>query len=111
MGVASINGSVSIEAVMLGKHAVIFSPMWYDKLDGIHLCETQENLKHAINCMKNRDLPKPGFLNLHFSDSSTFEAKKYIPNDFSKEDYKIITQKFISSYKTFKKLEDKKWSI
>ena len=69
MGVASINGSVSVEAIVLGKHAIIFSPMWYDKLDGIHLCETQANLNHAINCMKNRDLPKPRILNFHFSDS------------------------------------------
>ena len=111
MGVASLNGTVSIEAVMLEKHAIIFAPMWYDKLDGIHLCETQKKLKEAIDYMKNKDLPKPEILNLYFSDSSTFETKNFILNDFSKEDYKVITQKFISSYETFKKLENKKWSV
>ena len=64
-----------------------------------------------INFMKNRDVPKPEILNLFFSDSSTFETKDYVQNDFSKKDYKIIIKKFISSYEVFKKLKDKKWSI
>jgi hypothetical protein len=111
MGVASINGTISIEAVMLKKHAIIFAPMWYDKMSGIHLCQTQKKLKQVINFMKNRDVPKPEILNLFFSDSSTFETKDYVQNDFSKKDYKIIIKKFISSYEVFKKLKDKKWSI
>jgi len=111
MGVASINGSVTSEAISLGKHAIIFSPMWYDALAGVHYCKNQEDLDCAISLMKKNDIPKPDFSNIKMSSSAIFEANEFIANDFSKDLYKIIAEKFLSSYKIFDKLDNKKWSI
>jgi hypothetical protein len=111
IGVASINGTASLEAIALGKQAIIFSPMWYDSLDGISYCKTQEDIESSIDSMKLNKSPKPNFKTTYFSSASAFENKDFIPNSFHKEIYKIIVKKFISSYDSFLKLDDKKWSI
>ena len=110
MGVASINGTVSVEGIVLGKHAVIFSPMWYDDLEGVHYCETYDNLKSAVNLMENSNIPEPKIFNAHLSSTSIFIANT-LPHKFSENVYKIIIEKFISSYKLFNDLDDRKWSI
>lgn len=110
-GVASICGTVSIEAITLGKHAITFSPMWYDEIEGIHFCKTKEDLLEAINLMKIKDIPVPKFSSVHLSSSSIFDGGDYINCDFSKDIYNIISNKFISSYQVFNNLDDKKWSI
>jgi hypothetical protein len=111
MGVASINGSVSIEAIALGKHAIIFSPMWYEEYEGIHLCKNNKDLKKAIDLMKEKDIPKPILSKIHLSCKSVFDGENFIPNDFSKKVYSTISKKFISSYRVFNEIDEKKWSI
>ncbi len=110
-GVASINGTVSSEAVALGKNAIIFSPMWYDELEGVHFCNTQNDLKEVIDLMKNNHKPSPKFSKLHLSSESIFDGGDFINGNFSKNVYKTISSKFISSYRVFDDLDEKKWSI
>ena len=111
MGVASINGTVSSEAIALGKHAIIFSPMWYDDFEGVHYCKTQLDLKNAISLMENKVIPVPEFSNLHLSSASIFENRDNNRKYFNSEVCSEITKKFILSYEVFKNLDEKKWSI
>ena len=84
--------------------------LWYDDLEGVHYCETYDNLKSAVNLMENSNIPEPKIFNAHLSSTSIFIANT-LPHKFSENVYKIIIEKFISSYKLFNDLDDRKWSI
>ena len=110
IGVSSINGSVSIEAATLGKHAITFSPMWYDNVDGVHFCSTKKELEYVINLMKIKNIPDPNLINIQLSSESIFESNLG-SNSFTKEMCGTISDKYISSYHIFETLGDQKWSI
>lgn len=110
-GVASICGTVSVEAIALAKRAITFSSMWYDDLSGIHLCKTQKDLKETINAMLSNEHFVPSFLNVHLSSASIFDIGDFIIGDYSENIYCEILNKFISSYEVFNSLDEKKWNI
>jgi hypothetical protein len=108
-GVATINGTASLEAPFYKKNSILFSPIWFDKLDGVFLCKNKNDIKKAIHKMKIQEQPHPQLPNNLFSEQTTFKITKFIMNSFIKKDLKTIANKFLSSEKIFKKLGPEKW--
>jgi len=110
-GVATICGTTSLEAVFNEKNCIIFSSIWFEKLNGIYLCKSQKDLKLVINKMKNQEKPNPQPLKNLFLEQTTFKVSRYVPISFAKKDLKTVADKFLSSEKIFKKLGPEKWNF
>jgi hypothetical protein len=110
--VCSINGTVGIESLILGKHSVTFAPMWYDSLPGSHLCSDSFDLNRAISKIKDSPNFEFSFSGLRFSSAISFETNGFILNDFHASDRVKIVDKFVSAYNLFLSLDDSmKWSL
>lgn len=110
--VCSINGTVGIESLILGKHSVTFAPMWYDSLFGAHLCSDSIDLSNAIAQIKSTPSFKHSFSRLRFNPSISFVTNGFILNDFHENDRSKIVDKFVNAYYLFLDLnESVKWHI
>lgn len=66
IGVATVNGTVAMEAVARGRHAITFSEMWYDGVDGIHRIDDPAQLSGAVSTMLGGVSPDPRASQLTF---------------------------------------------
>ena len=110
-GVATINGTIALEALFYKKNSIIFTSIWFEKLKGVFLCKNKSDIEFAINKMKNQtqyNLKLPQNL---FLEQTTFKVTKWAQNSFVKKDLKTVADKFLSSEKIFKKLGPEKWNF
>ena len=110
VGVACVNGSIAFESVVNNKRCITFSPQWYDELDGIHKCESQEDVEEALSLMCGNVAPNPNskdqtHLN-NFIELEGIDATSY-----TKQDYEKICKGMWQSYKSFENADERKWEI
>ena len=110
IGVATLNGSIGLEAVISGKHCITFASQWYDGFNGLHYVKTSEDISMAVKLMLNKDVPitKPIQANVskNFVDMSGCNTLTY-----TKEDFQIICKGMWNSYNDFLELDDRKWDL
>jgi hypothetical protein len=110
IGVATINGTIALEALSAGRHCITFSPQWYDDLNGIHLVQTSSDIKSAISLMVSQSPPSPHPEQVKFSEN--FLALDGLSNNnFSSNDYKIICASMWKASNDFLNLDDRKWEV
>lgn len=110
-GTASINGSVGYESIAFGKYTLIFSPTWYDELDGVILCKTNQDIIEYFDLITSKNKFVANFPSTKVSNNVIFVEENQIDNDFDKHLYPKIVEKFMSAYEIFNKLDEKKWLI
>lgn len=60
--VASIGGTVSVEAVSRGKPALVFGEAWYQGLKGVYLVKNEADLKEAMGSLPTWGRAEPRFV-------------------------------------------------
>ena len=110
-GTASINGSVGYESIAFGKYTLIFSPVWYDELDGVILCKTNQDIIRYFDLITSKKKFVADFSSTKVSNDVIFNEENQIDNDFNKNLYPKIVDKFMSAYEIFNRLDEKKWLL
>ena len=110
IGVATLNGTIGLEAIIAGRHCITFASQWYDSLDGLHRVKTSKDISMAVKLMLNKDEPNPQPNQVNFSknfvDMDGCNTKTY-----STEDFKKICLGMWSSYNDFLEIDDRKWGL
>lgn len=84
--VATISGTVGIEATIRGKHALIFGESWYGKSEGAHLIRNTFDLKKSLEKIQNDEkiniLNVKKYLQIVYDNSleelSNFDPRYYV---------------------------------
>lgn len=111
IGIACINGTAAIEAVARGKHAIIFSQMWYDSLHGIHLCVTESDIEQAIAAMTNGSVPVPNTNEIKMCESIIFNQQIHFEDNVPPAIQEAVASAFISALNIFDGLDERKWAV
>ncbi len=110
IGVASINGTISVEAIIRGKNAITFGNNWYDNLDGI-FPEKKKNISDALYAMLNNEVPSYNFESLNFNSDLLVSFSKRIFIEFEEKSVKKLSTKFLNALEVFSSLSDEKWKV
>jgi len=110
IGVATLNGTIGLEAVLAGRHCITFANQWYEDLDGIHFVKNSEDISVVIEIMMKNITPIPNAQEVNFH-------RNYVDLDgcntqtYTEEDFKKICYGMWNSYNDFLGLDDRKWEI
>jgi hypothetical protein len=110
IGTATVNGTVGIESVLMGKNCITFSSNWYDGLDGIFKITCPKDLSNAMDAITNKYVPNPHFSTVQFG-GDYIQLSKYVRAGFNRNDLKAVASGFISALNTFSSLDDRKWEV
>jgi hypothetical protein len=111
IGVASISGSVSFEALASQKRSIVISENWFIGLDGIDLVGSVEETKNAITKMLLGVKPNPNFRKLFGDAGFIFPLQNPSEGAYSNEDAILILKAFKKAVDVFDTLPSEKWSI
>jgi len=110
IGVATINGTIGIEALMQGKRCITFAPQWYDDYDGLHYVKSRNDIADAVKLMLEQAPPKPLPNQIKFS-KHFLEMEGCNLDDYTKADLKKICVGIWSAYNDFLDIDDRKWEV
>jgi hypothetical protein len=110
IGVATINGTIGLEALTAGRHCLTFTPQWYNNLDGIHQIQSSGDAEVAISLMMNKNHPTPYPTQVDFS-KNFFALDGFNNDNYSCDDYKDICSSMWKAYDDFLKLDERKWEV
>jgi hypothetical protein len=109
--VATISGTVGIEATIRGKFALVFGESWYGNSEGANLIRNTEDLKIIINKIQNNEKINlenvNKFLQIAYDNSmselSKFDPRYYVKkNDISDDEMTKILKFIKNKYNEFK---------
>lgn len=110
IGVACINGTVSVEAIIRGKNVITFGSNWYDDLEGI-FPENKKNISDALYAMLNNLIPSYKFESLNLNSDLLVSFTKRIILEFEDNSIKKLSEKFLNALEVFSSLGDEKWKV
>ncbi|WP_340297149.1 MULTISPECIES: capsular polysaccharide export protein, LipB/KpsS family [unclassified Roseobacter] len=108
--VATINGTVAIEAVHFGVPAITFGSNWYDQVDGILRFENNDDLAKKLLHLDNYH-PVPELSNVYLDQNFLIEFDDHDPYEFHGEAREQLVNAFLRSVEKFRSLGECKWSI
>jgi hypothetical protein len=106
IGVATINGTICLEALAHNKRTMTISPTWLDGVYGIHRVKSSHDAGKIIDLMMNDnfDNNKVDFSNVFGDSGCIFEPKNIDYLNFSGEDYKIINRAMLEAIRVYPQL-------
>ena len=110
IGVATINGTIGLEALIAGKRCITFAPFWYDDFDGLHHVKSDNDISDAVKLMIDKVSPNPEPNQIKFS-KHFLDMDGYNLSTYSKEDYKKICVGILEAYNDFLDIDDRKWEV
>ncbi len=110
IGVATINGTIGLEALSMAKRCITFAPQWYDGFDGIHRIQSVMDVADAVDLMMKKKRPNPQATQVAFSKHFV-ELEGLGDNNYTGKDYEHICRAMWSAYNDFSSLDDRKWEV
>jgi hypothetical protein len=106
IGVASINGTVCLEALAHHKRAITIAPTWLDGVYGIHRVNSCSETKQVIDLMISNDFntSEIDFTSVIGNSGCLFEPKNINYLNFILEDYMEINKAFFNAVKVYPEL-------
>ncbi len=110
IGVATINGTIGLEALAMAKRCITFAPQWYDDLDGIHRIQSVKDVADAVDSMMKKKRPNPQATQVAFSKHFV-SLEGFSDDNFTKKDYELICRAIWAAYNDLSKIDDRKWEV
>jgi hypothetical protein len=113
IGVAAINGTAPIEAVIKNKPAITLSTNWYDDIDGVFKCKSVNDMKEAIEAMLMPKKITTNISSIPFNKDILIEInkEKHTPYEYDENIQDKIPFMFDSALELFNNLDERKWKI
>ncbi len=110
IGVATINGTIGLEALMGGRRCITFAPQWYDDFDGLHCVKSGSDISDAVKLMLDKVSPNPQPNQIKFSKHFV-DMDGYNNATYTKEDFEKICAGMWGAYNDFLEIDDRKWEV
>ncbi len=108
---SSINGTIGIESINLGKQCIIFGPNWYDSAKGIHLVSNTKEVKEAWKEINSIQEDKPFDHRESLDRDMMIKFDKHNPYQFEGNSKNEVVSAFNLALKKFSELDERKWEI
>lgn len=113
LGVAAINGTAPIEAVIKNKLAITLSSNWYDGINGVYKCTSANDMKKVISKMLEYPKIETNIFSLPFNKDVLIEINKerHTPYEYDENIQDKIPLMLNNALNIFKSLDDRRWKI
>ena len=108
MGVATINGTIGIEAPYRGKYVFISASNYHESLDGVIRVRCKKDIERGIELMISGKPPNPQVEQLGFKSNFIQVENFTCPTE---NDYIAMSKGFFTALEDFKQLDDRKWEL
>lgn len=110
-GLACINGTAAVEAAALGKHAIIFSPMWYDSLENIHLVKNQDDISSVMSLIESGKFFNCDAEKIEMSPDMIFDNHGLAHFGGQEKILESLGGCLIAGLQVFASLDENKWEL